>query len=250
MNLSIVLPAYMESENLKVLIPRIISSVDKIGVLYEILVIDSMQGDDQTLKVCRQYPEHIKYNKRTGGNNYGDAIRTGISLARYDLIVMMDCDGSHDPEEIISFYEHAKEGADLVIGSRYVKGGNTDNIFILRAMSRILNIFYRRIFKLNVRDVSNSFRLYNAEKLKSLVLVCDNFDIVEEILILLNLIYSDLKIIEHPISFNKRMYGESKRNLVIFIFSYLKTIKRLKEIKKGYLLEKQESLKNAKIPEN
>ena len=143
----------------------------------------------------------------------------------------MDADGSHDPKSICKLYNKANVGYDLVIGSRYIKGGKTDNNFILKLMSWILNVTYKFIFNLKVNDCSNSFRLYKSEKLKKLNLVCNNFDIVEEILIKLNYMNKDFSIKEIPIRFNKRDKGESKRDLFKFIFSYLKTMKRLKEIK-------------------
>ena len=107
------------------------------------------------------------------------------------------------------------------------------NNFILKFMSHTLNMTYRFIFKLNIKDVSNSFRIYNAFKLKSIKLKCDNFDIVEEMLIRLKLKYNNIKIIELPISFNKRKFGESKRDLLKFVISYIKTMRKLYKIQKG-----------------
>ena len=121
---------------------------------------------------------------------------------------------------------------DIVIGSRYIKGGKTDNPFILVFMSYVLNISYRLFFRLNVSDVSDSFRIYKSEIVKGLNLQCENFDVVEEILIKANLNKS-LNIKEIPIVFNKRMYGESKRDLFRFILSYIGTIKKLKKIQRA-----------------
>ena len=75
--------------------------------------------------------------------------------------------------------------------------------------------------------VSNSFRLYRVEQLKGLVLKCQNFDIVEEILLKLCRQY-DVTILEIPFTFRKRLFGESKRNLVPFILTYVFTLIRLR----------------------
>ena len=123
-----------------------------------------------------------------------------------------------------------RENADIVCASRYMKGGETDNPFILRLMSKILNVCYRIAFGLNVYDVSDSFRIYDGEKLRSIKLVCGNFDIVEEILIRFRKKYPASKMTEIPIKFSKRLYGESKRDLLRFIFSYLGTMYRLKRL--------------------
>ncbi len=229
MVLSIVLPAYQEAENLKVLLPKIKEQVNQLHLEYEILIVDTMKPMDHTPEICKE--QGVVYLNRSGGNNYGDAIRTGIQKAKGEYIVYMDADGSHQSTDILRLYEEIiKSRTDIVIGSRYVKNGNTDNSFILVFMSYVLNLAYRIIFRLNVKDVSNSFRIYDAEKLKSIHLTCENFDIVEEILIRLKKKYPGLQIEEIPVQFNKRMFGESKRNLIKFIFTYLQTIVRLKRI--------------------
>lgn len=229
MKISVVLPAYLEAENLKNILPvlkRALGSVES-----EILVIDTKEPMDDTAAVCEK--NAVRYIPREGGNFYGDAIRTGFDKATGEYIVVMDADGSHAPSDILRFYEEMETGNyDLIIGSRYCKGGYTDNNFILRFMSWALNVTYRVLFSLKVKDVSDSFRMYKASQLKSLQFECDDFDIVEEILIKLNLVNSGYRIKEVPISFSKRAAGDSKRDLLKFIRSYIKTIARLLKIKK------------------
>lgn len=230
MDLSIVLPAYLEAENLNYILPQLHRCLNKIGIEYEILVIDTMKALDSTKEVCVKW--EARYVNRRGGNLYGDAIRTGIAESQGKYIVIMDSDGSHSPEVIPAFLSQMEEGPyDLIIGSRYCEGGNSHNGIILKSMSRILNVTYRIIFGLKVKDVSDSFRMYKAKQLKSIKLECDNFDVVEEILIRLSMKYQGLKIKEIPIYFEKRNHGESKRDLVKFIMSYIKTIYRLLKIK-------------------
>lgn len=234
MGISVILPAYQEAENLKEILPKIQKVLMRVGTgreAGEILVVDAMESLDDTEEVCERLG--VRYVPRQGGNSYGDAIRTGIREARYETIVVMDADGSHNPEDICRMYETAhKERLDLIIGSRYILGGGTHNGLILKMMSLMVNIAYRLVFDLEVKDVSNSFRLYSADKLKSVPLECDNFDIVEEILIRLKIRYPDIQIKEIPVFFNKRVYGRSKRDLVKFALSYLDTMWRLLKIKK------------------
>lgn len=224
MELSIVLPAYKEADNLKKIIPDILSCIS--GIEYEILVVDTIDKMDDTDKVCKT--NGANYVIREGGNLYGDAIRTGIKYAKGKYILMMDADGSHEPKSIIDIYKcMINEKNDIVVGSRYCKGGKTDNNIILKMMSWTLNLTYKIIFSLKVSDCSNSFRMYNTDKLKSIKLECSNFDIVEEILIKLQLKYPNLKVAEVPVHFKKRDEGVSKRDLVKFIFTYFQTINRL-----------------------
>lgn len=120
----------------------------------------------------------------------------------------------------------------MVIGSRYCKGGYSDNPVVLKTIYIVLNVAYRILFQIPVRDVSDSYRMYQAGKLKEICLICNNFDIVEEILIKLRYADSSFKVKEIPVSFHKRVNGKSKRNLLKFILSYILTMKHLLQLKK------------------
>lgn len=230
MDISIVLPAYKEAENLKNILPLINQTLGKANIDYEILVINTIIQMDDTESVCNK--NQAICISREGGNLYGDAIRTGLKKARGKYIVVMDADDSHNPSDILRFYSEMKQkDYTLIIGSRYCKGGYTDNNFILKFMSWILNVSYRIMFGLKVKDVSDSFRMYNADSIKKVELECDNFDIVEEILIKLKYGVSNFNVKEIPISFNKRVAGESKRDLLKFIKSYIQTMRKLLHIK-------------------
>lgn len=237
--ISVVLPAYMEEENLKAILPKIREYLKEKD--FEIIIVDTQQPMDNTKLVCEE--NGCRYLPRTGGEYYGDAIRTGIDGAKKEYTVIMDADGSHDPMDILRFYEEMESGKwDLIIGSRYCKGGNTCNTWILRAMSRVLNMVYKLAFRLSVEDVSDSFRMYKTSQLKKLELHCQNFDIVEEILILLTTYNKEFRIKEVPIVFNKRAAGKSKRNLLKYIFSYLTTMRTL--LKRQSAAKKEISEKN------
>lgn len=230
-DISVVLPAYLEEENLKNILPAIHDALN--SVKHEIVVVDTLEPMDNTKQVCEA--NNARYVNREGGNFYGDAIRTGIIKACGKYLVLMDADGSHDPKDICRFYERILTGKyDLIIGSRYCKGGTTDNDFILKAMSWALNFSYSVAFSLNLKDVSDSYRLYKSEQIKNIDLECSNFDIVEEILIKLTLQYPGYRMLEEPIFFNKRAAGESKRNLLKFIMTYVFTMIKLLKIRHNY----------------
>ncbi len=229
MIISVVLPAYQEGENLKTILPKIKAAVEKLAVEYEVLVVDTIAPTDDTAEVCAAHG--VVYLPRLHGNTYGDAIRTGFAASKGDYVVIMDADGSHNPEDILKFYQKIEPSYDLIIGSRYTGGGGTHNGFVLKFMSWMVNVAYRVIFGLKVKDVSDSFRMYRGAQVRALSLECDNFDIVEEILIKLVLSKKDYRIYEEPIYFNKRQHGESKRNLLKFVASYAVTIIKLLRIK-------------------
>jgi dolichol-phosphate mannosyltransferase len=226
--LSIIIASYLECENLKNIIPQIKSSLDGKGIDYEIIIVDTVEPMDKTPDVVKEFG--AVYVNREGGNDYGCAIRSGIKTAGYSRILNMDADGSHAPADVLRLYEKSQEGYDIVIGSRYASGGKTDNGWWLRFLSRTLNVIYAFVFGLKVKDVSTSFRVYEASKLKNLRLESDNFEIVEEMLILFCDTYKDTKVYELPVHFHQRDKGASKRNLLKFAISYLGGMWRLRSL--------------------
>lgn len=222
MSISVILLAANEADNLKVLFPKIIANLDKTGAEYEILLIDSARTTDETPEVCALYPKVRYINQEEP--RYAGAFRTGIRYANMDRILVLDADGSHNPDVIPAIYERSCEGYDLVIGSRYCKGGKTNDAFLSFLMSQILNFIMRLVIGVRARDISTSFRLYRTDLLKSVHLVCTNYEVLEEVILRMKKIKKPFSIAEVPIVFEKRMYGQSKRRLFSFILTYIKTV--------------------------
>jgi len=225
-DLCVVIPAYLEEENLRVILPRIGNVLRSMNLDYEILVIDTCEPIDQTPNVCAQYLD-VRYINRTPRNFYGDAVRTGIREANAHYVLFMDADGSHTPEFIPVLFNRRIDH-DVVIASRYTKGGNSDNNKALILMSKIVNVMYSVVLNIKCKDVSNSYKLYREDLLKDLKLHCKNFDIVEELLFKLSRMNRNLKICEVPYVFKARMFGHTKRNLVAFMFSFAFTLLKLR----------------------
>jgi len=226
--LNIVLPAYNEAESLNYFLPQIISDLKEIN--FQIYVIDSQSPTDNTAEICKKF--ECNYVKRVGGDSYGDAIRTAISLCNSSDMIVMDADGSHNPRDILKMIKCQKSfDADIVIGSRYCQGGGSENGVISKLMSLLLNSIYKLFFHLDITDLSDSFRLYKAHSLTDLALESQNFDIIEEILIKFIKTKKNAIIKEIPINFRKRKYGSSKRKTLVFIFNYIKTLFNLLKIK-------------------
>ncbi len=223
-DLSVVLPAYREAENLRNLIPVLQTQLDQSSLSYEILVVDTPQPMDESPTICEHFG--VRYIARTPGDCYGDAVRSGIGNSLGKYIVCMDADGSHSPEFIHQLLPHADQN-DVVIASRYIQGGSTENGFVLAAMSRILNVTYSLVLGLPCKDVSNSFRLYNGPLVRGLKLTCSNFDIVEELLVRMRVARGQLSFKEVPFHFQAREHGTTKRKLSAFIATYIVTMGRL-----------------------
>lgn len=230
-DLSIILPAYKEAANLQHLLPALEEAAAALTNAFEILVVDTATPMDETPALCDGC--RTLYTPRGGGNDYGDAIRTGIAASRGAYVVTMDADCSHDPAFIGRMWKR-RHDAELVIASRYVDGGHTDNPPVLEACSRILNWTFAFVLRLPVRDVSNSFRLYNGDVLRKLDLRAAHFDILEEILA--RLLWDPqrpVRVLELPFDFRRRRDGESKRSTVVFVAAYMRAMVRLWFLKRA-----------------
>ena len=228
MGISTILLAYKEEENLRVLIPKIKHELDKTGEEFEILVIDTKKPLDNTKDVCHELGARYINQEEP---NFGGAFRTGIKYAEMDKFLILDSDGSHNPKYITSIYNKFIKGYDVVIGSRYVKGGVTNDSKSSIIMSKLLNNTFRICLGIKAKDISTDYRMYKTRLLKQVVLSCNNYDVLQEVLLKLKINKPKLTIGEVPITFDKRMFGESKRNLIPFIISYIKTLLKLTAIR-------------------
>ena len=224
-DLSVVIPAYREAENLIFLLPQIHAACAALTPRYEVLVIDAPTDVDNTGEVCRA--NNAQHIHQEGGGQYGHAIRTAIAKSRGKYMLCMDADGSHSPSYYAAMWAK-REQCDITIGSRYVSFGHTDNPAVLIWMSYIVNLVFRLAFSIHAKDVTTSFRLYRHDLLTSLHLESNDFDILEEILIKISILNPGVKICEIPITFEQRKAGESKRKLLQFALGYLNTLRRLK----------------------
>lgn len=225
LDLSVVIPVYREADSLRTLLPSLEQALGGLGVAYEILIVDTIRPLDDAPAICAGRPG-VRYLNRSGGDRYGDAIRTGIAATAGEWVVLMDGDGSHNPAFLAEMWPWRREH-DLVIASRYVAGGKTENPAVLIFLSLLVNITFRLVLGLNCLDVSNSFRLYRGDQLRMLKLVCHHFDIVEEILVRLANAPVGCRIKEIPCVFERRKAGRTKRNLVTFAIGYGFTLVRL-----------------------
>ena len=227
MGISVALLAYKEEENLKVLLPQIIENVEKCGEDYEIIVVDTEQPLDNTEEVCKKYGARYINQKLPG---FAGAFKTAIRAAKMDKFLIMDSDGSHPPARIPAIHKKfVEDKCDVVIGSRYCKGGKTNDTKSSQIMSHLLNFAYRVVLGLRAHDLSTDYRMYHTKQLKRVKLQCKNYDVLEEVLLMLQLNKKNhrLKFGEVPIDFQKRMYGESKRRLIPYIITFISTLIRL-----------------------
>lgn len=165
----IIIPTYNEIENIQRLTTRILSIMPKT----DILIIDdnSPDGTGELVERLSQKEKRIKVIHRAAKSGLGSAYIQGFKYAldnSYDFIFEMDADFSHDPSYLIDFLKHAPE-YNLILGSRYIKGGGiTDWGILRRLLSYLANFYARLILGLSYRDLTGGFKCYSKDALKNL----------------------------------------------------------------------------------
>ncbi len=179
MDISVVLPTVNECENVSALLPQLKSIFAREKLSYEILVIDG-NSTDGTREVAASLGARVLPERRRG---YAGALTTGLAEAKGDYILTLDADMSHDPEFFTKMWR-ARTRGDIVIASRYARGGVAYTGFFRKKLSDFLNFALRRALSIPVGDVSSGFRLYRREVAQQdLNLESQNFEIQEEILV-------------------------------------------------------------------
>jgi len=227
-SISIVIPAFNEIENLRILLPEIRNHTSRYNDVEVLVVLPTTTKDGEKEEILKLSAIPVI---RAPGDTFGDAIRSGLKNVRLssNYVIFMDADGSHSPKTLPRLIgETIDNDVDIVIASRYIHGGSTDNSLVLRAMSKLLNYTFAFVLGLKIKDISTNFKIYKRELLSDSKLVCKNYDIVEEILLEAKKIKPTLRVLEIPDHFHERVYGESKRKLSIFIVTYLATLIRLR----------------------
>jgi dolichol-phosphate mannosyltransferase len=215
--LTVVLPTYNEAENLQPMVEALFNlSVENL----HILVVDdgSPDGTGQIAEDCRaEFPTRIQVMHRTQKNGLGPAYIAGFKLAianGADYILQMDADFSHQPHYIPKMLELLEQGADMVLASRFVRGGSVDRSW--GAYRKLLSWWANRLYvptllHIPIFDATGGYRLWRRETLIGLDLdrVHSNGYVfqVEMAYLAMRLGY---KVVETPIYFPDRVRGESK----------------------------------------
>lgn len=167
----VIIPTYLESENVSAMITQIFSLPEE----FDLLIIDD-SSPDGTARIVRgrqsEFPDRLFLVERAGKLGLGTAYITGFKWALergYDYIFEMDCDFSHNPEDLVRLYHAALEGAGVAIGSRYIQGVNVVNWPMSRLlMSYCASAYVRTVTGMPVRDATAGFVCYSREVLEAI----------------------------------------------------------------------------------
>ena len=231
----VILPTYNEAENIKVLIPRIFKYIEDCTVL----VIDdgSPDGTAEVAKdLANKYSalEVINQGKKGGlGSAYRFGFLWGLSRG-YSELVEMDGDLSHRVRDLSNLLEMKRRlSADLVIGSRWISGGEIENWSKARQLlSRFANRYVRAVLNLHVNDSTSGFRVYSANLIKKIdVESIQSEGYCFQIEMTRAARKAGAKIVEVPITFGERESGVSKMSkAIVFEAMALVTLWGLKRV--------------------
>ena len=208
----VIIPTFDERENLPPILDRVRSAVPDADVL----VVDdaSPDGTGELADQRAAADPHIQVLHRSAKNGLGAAYVAAFRWGQdrgYTVLVEMDADGSHPPEQLPDLLA-ALADADLVIGSRYVPGGSVVNWPRRReALSRGANLYSRLALGVPVHDVTAGFRAYRAQVLAELPLAqVESRGYCFQVDLTLRTVEAGFRVVEVPITFTERAIGVSK----------------------------------------
>ena len=225
-DISIVIPALDEQENLELLLPLISNVIRQLEVSAEVLVVDGGSRDGSKLVAEKLGARVIEQVER----GYGGALIAGFAAATAPYVITMDADLSHPPEFLKDFWA-LREDSDMLVASRYAPGGQADMETGRRILSTILNRTYAILLGVKLRDLSSGFRMYDRRVVTRLDLQGRDFDALEEILV--KIYVSGGRVREVPFHYQARISGKSHAKLFKFGWAYLKTLLRMLKLRYG-----------------
>ena len=228
-NSLVIIPTYNEKEN----VVKMLETVMALTPTFDVLIVDdgSPDGTSTLVKsVALKFDGRINILEREGKQGLGTAYIAGFKWALekdYDYIFEMDCDFSHDPNDLIRLKEACIAGADVAVGSRNVKGGGVENWPLgRRLISRGASLYVNFVLWLGVSDSTAGFVAYKKEVLKNIAL--DSVEFIGyafQIEMKLRAKRKGFKIVEVPIIFRDRVLGTSKMSLNIFNEAFVGVLK-------------------------
>ena len=209
----VIIPTYNEAENIKKVIEATIREKK-----FDVLVVDDSSPDGTATivkEIIKSYPKKVFLEVKKNKDGLGRAYIHGFKWAvdkMYDYIFEMDADFSHNPSELVTMLDYLKEGKDMVIGSRYIKGINVVNWPLGRIiLSYLASVYVRLITSMPIKDPTAGFVGYKREVLEEIVLDKVKFvGYAFQVEMKYKTWRKKFSYIEHPIIFTNRTLGLSK----------------------------------------
>jgi glycosyltransferase involved in cell wall biosynthesis len=218
--LSVIIPVFNEEQTISNIIQRAKAVLEKLGFRYEIIVVDDCSGD-RSLETAKRERIKVYLLKEHLGKGY--ALRVGLAKAKGEIVVTLDSDGSHRPEELpLLLTQVLQNHADLVIGSRYLNqepvAARKLNAFGVRLFNFLIKLFT----KTAVSDSQSGYRVMKSTVLAGMRLTSGEYEIESEMLV--KTARRGFRVMEVPITFEQRTYGRSRLDPLVDGFKILLSI--------------------------
>lgn len=204
---SVVIPVFNEEATVGNVVTRTMKTLELLGVSHEILVVDN-GSVDKSADIAQKLKANVL---RETSQGKGFALRSGFSKARGEVVITLDADGSHKPEEIPLVLKYLSENkADFVIGSRFSnsEANKTKIPKINRAGNKMFNDLIGYLTGVQISDSQSGFRAIRSSLIKRMNLSSHGYEVESEMLV--KALRMGARVAETPISFVQRTVGSSK----------------------------------------
>ncbi|MCJ7584397.1 MAG: glycosyltransferase family 2 protein [Anaerolineales bacterium] len=207
MKLSVIIPVYNEVESIREIVRR----VQKVRLANEIVIVDDGSTDgtrDLLAELDGRRSVRVIFHEQNQGK--GSAVRTGISNARGDVLLIQDADLEYDPQDYPSLLKPITEGvADVVYGSRFLGGPRRVTMFWHMIANQLLTLTTNLLYDTILSDMETGYKVFRREVLNGITLRAKRFNFEPEFTA--KMLKRHVRIFEVPITFNPRDYSEGKK---------------------------------------
>jgi dolichol-phosphate mannosyltransferase len=220
--LSIVVPVYNEADNITPVLRGLVATIK--ARPFEVLIVYDFEGDT-TVPVVRLLQAEIpqlKLQRNDLGRGVLNALRKGLMVARAPYVIVMMADGSDEPQAIDPMLARARAGADVVAGSRYVRGGGQrGGPRLKRTLSRLAGLSLYWLRRLPIHDATSNFRLYSRRLLDTVTIQSSaGFELALELTVKAHRL--GMTVDEVPTVWHDRTAGQSRFSLWKWLPQYLR----------------------------
>jgi len=220
---SVIIPVFNEEKNIEDVLLRTNSVMETLKVPYEIIIVDD-GSTDKTRWVASKHKVNLLSNGINKGKGY--ALSKGLQKAKGNILITMDGDGAHRPEDIQDLVTPLLNGADVVIGSRFNSKKEKGAIKKLHIIgNHLFNLLILLLTRKYITDSQSGFRAYRKEVIEKIKIISLGYEVETELT--MKTLKNGFAVRERPITCKKRKAGYTKLNFIKDGFKILKTILRM-----------------------